>query len=598
MRVRLPIVLLLALVPTTVQAQGVPEDLLPAGAQIYVRWDGLDAHKQAYANTALGKMLAGDTGVFLNDVVGRIQEGLGALLTVEQLLGGAPPEKLQQMQADATEAAKLFNVIASNGFILSAEVKSLDPPQGRVTLLLMGAGEKPGPVIGSLRLIAGLAKVPVKEKKIEQRTVYQIETPFIHLSWWIEGKHALVQVSTDTPENLVKELTNPKKENQLSSSALYQRVKGFDKFRTSARAYVDMASLVKLGSTRGGPVAKMLDDLGLTSIKSLVLYSGFDGNAERGLVEMDVPGPRKGLLALAKGKPFRLSDVPALPPDVVSWSMSNLDLAAGYDVIVQTIEAILGLVEPEQVGQVKAAIQQMNAVLGIDLKRDLLEALGDQFVQYTSPDEGPLSLGITVMFKVKDKKKLQESMEQVVKGLAKTVGADVRLKKRTYRGVEVREVHVKEQGFFFVPTWAIHGDWVVISFFPQAVNGYILRATGELDAWKPGPQTAASFEKLPREVTSISWSDPRPSIKQLLSIAPFVAGLANSFNPEPFVEVGTLPNAQEATRFLFPNVSVGTDDGKTVRLDSRASLSLPFEITGVDTYFAAFFLASVARFGF
>jgi len=35
---------------------------------------------------------------------------------------------------------------------------------------------------------------------------------------------------------------------------------------------------------------------------------------------------------------------------------------------------------------------------------------------------------------------------------------------------------------------------------------------------------------------------------------------------------------------LFPNVSVTTDDGKVLRLDSRTSLQLPFDLAGIDTY--------------
>src|SRR6516162_7148416 len=49
------------------RAEDPPEQLLPATAQLYLRWDGIDAHKDAYRKTALGKMLAGDTGTFINE---------------------------------------------------------------------------------------------------------------------------------------------------------------------------------------------------------------------------------------------------------------------------------------------------------------------------------------------------------------------------------------------------------------------------------------------------------------------------------------------------------------------------------------------------
>ena len=42
---------------------------------------------------------------------------------------------------------------------------------------------------------------------------------------------------------------------------------------------------------------------------------------------------------------------------------------------------------------------------------------------------------------------------------------------------------------------------------------------------------------------------------------------------------------------------ITTDDGKVLRQETRASLSLPFDVTGIDTY-ALFLFASLGRFAF
>jgi hypothetical protein len=123
-----------------------------------------------------------------------------------------------------------------------------------------------------------------------------------------------------------------------------------------------------------------------------------------------------------------------------------------------------------------------------------------------------------------------------------------------------------------------------VAAYPQPVQGYVLRSRGEMAVWKPSPQTVASFEKLPREFIAASYSDPRPSLRQVFSLAPLIAAAVESFNPDLGFEVGSLPNTQEALRHLFPNVSVVTDDGKTVRLEDRGSLILSVELTGIDTY--------------
>jgi hypothetical protein len=111
-----------------------------------------------------------------------------------------------------------------------------------------------------------------------------------------------------------------------------------------------------------------------------------------------------------------------------------------------------------------------------------------------------------------------------------------------------------------------------------------MRANGELPSWQPDASVTANLDKFPKEFHSISVSDPRPTVSQVLALAPAVLGLLNTFLPDLRLDVGLLPNAQEATRHLFPNVSVVSDNGKTLRMETRASLALPFALAGLDAY--------------
>jgi hypothetical protein len=179
------------------------------------------------------------------------------------------------------------------------------------------------------------------------------------------------------------------------------------------------------------------------------------------------------------------------------------------------------------------------------------------------------------LVKVKDAKKLQASLDQAAKALTRIPGAEMAQKKKTYHGIEVRELQLKAPGIFYTPTYAIHKDWLVFSLFPQPVQGYLLRASGEIPAWKPSQRLSESLDKFPGEYVSVSVSDPRPKVKFILSLAPIIASAVNSFAGGIF-DVSSLPNAHEVTRHLFPNVTITTDDGTTLRMESRASLALPF----------------------
>jgi hypothetical protein len=585
-------VFLLALVGP-VRAADAPEDLLPAGTQLYVRWDGTVAHKDAYAKTALGKMLAGDTGKFVSGVFNQMQDTVGGLLTVQSLLGGAAPEKLQKLQADATEATKLLPLLGQNGFIFAVEARGLEPPDGQVTIILPNIGDNSKPFLGLLRLIAGVADLEIKEQKIEERAVSHIQAGPVQAAWWIEGKHGVVTGGTMPPEAVVKRMTGSG--DKLTGNPLFKKVQSFNQFETGARAFLDVAAIAKIARTRGADVAKLIEDLGLDNLRSLTFYSGFDGEAERGLTELDVEGPRKGLLRLTTGKTFKLADVPPIPDDVVSWSMTNFDTVTLYDVGVKTAEHIVKLVSPDDLPKVKEILDQADKLVGVNIRNDLLGNLDGQVLHYNSPAEGPFTLGQTFLLKVKDADKVQAALEQAIKGIGQATGADVSIKKKKYRGVELREVHVRQQGFFFKPTYAVHKDWLVVGYFPQQVHGYILRATGEVPSWKPGPHLQAAFDKLPKEFVSVSVSDPRPTVKQFLSIAPIIGGAIDSFLPDVKFDVSTLPNAHEATRHLFPNVSVASDDGKRIRQETRASLALPIDVTGLDLYVVGLGLGFVTR---
>jgi hypothetical protein len=585
---------LLLLFPALSRAQQEPEDLLPVGTQVYLRWDGIDAHRTAYSQTALGKMLQGDTGRFLANVLTQLQDLSGSLLTVEQLFQGVPPERLQRIRADAAEVPKLLPLLAQHGLVIGVEMRSLDPPAVQGMLIVPDAGVQPAPLFGTLHLVAGLLKLDVKETKIAGRRIHHLEAGPVQLAWWTEGKHAVVSAGTDHPQTVLKRIQGS--DPRLSTNPLFKKVHTFNQFETGARAFVDVAALTKLAQSRGKEMAKLMSDLGLDQVQSWTMYSGFDGEAERSVSELTMSGSRKGILRLVSGKPFKLTDLPPVPPDAVAWSATNFDAGVFYDTGVQAVESIVAALSPDDVPKVKGFLQIADGALGISLRNDLLGALGEQFMQYTSPAEGPFSFGQTFLFKVKNANKLQGSFEQAVKALAKLIGVDATLKKTTYRGVTLHELQVRQPGFFFVPTFAIHNDWLVIGYFPQAVQGYVLRATGELPRWQPDRRVQAALDRLPKEFISITVTDPRPGMKQLLALAPLAGSALKSLVPDARFEVGMIPNGHEATQHLFPNVSVVSDEGTTLRSETRASLQLPIEqLTGLDTY--ALFLIGFGVFG-
>ena len=414
------------------RAQEAPEDLLPAGTQVYLRWDGVDAHRDAYAKTAMGQMLAGDTGKFITSVIGLLQDNLGALVTVEQLLKGSSPSRLMKLQTDAAQAPKLIDQLTKHGFILAGDVRKLDPIEAQVR----SSSRTPAPNRGrsSVCWVCRRACQEVKPRmKKSMASPCGVGSSRASMSSsWAAGKHMILTVGTDAPADCVKRSTA--KDARLSSNPLYQRVHGFNKYETGGRAFLDVESLVKEAKSRGDDVGKLLDDLGLEGVKNVVLYSGFDADAERGLIEAELTGPRKGIVKMLDGKPFTLADAPPLPQDVTSWSMTRFEPTTLYDVALLTAENILKLVSPEDLPKVKELAKQADELLDVEVRDELLASLGDRFAMYTSPGDGPLNLGQVFLFQVKDAAKLQAALNKAIKGAGRLTGTDLGINKRDYHG--------------------------------------------------------------------------------------------------------------------------------------------------------------------
>ena len=98
------------------------------------------------------------------------------------------------------------------------------------------------------------------------------------------------------------------------------------------------------------------------------------------------------------------------------------------------------------------------------------------------------------------------------------------------------------------------------------------------------------------QINAVSVVDPRPTVEQVLSLAPLLtrmfttlSGTGNDF------DIALIPNTQSVTDSLTHNVTVVVDDGKTVRFEGYSSLPMPLQLAGLETYA---YLIAVQLFSF
>lgn len=565
---RLLTVGLLLLLPQVALAQNVPERLLPGGSQIYLHWDGVAKHRANFDKTAVGKMLQEDTGKFL-----------GALGTyIHDLMNVGLQQVDPNIAALIKEVPGILSTMHHHGLVLGIEVKSIVPPQVEGVLVFPQAGGPKGSLVPVLNKIVRLANLDPKETKVGKRTVHELANEVVHFGWWTEANNDVVLVVGTTP---VVDVAKASPKASFAQSKSYARLAAFKEFPVWVRGQVDIAGLLQKVGDLSPDADKLIGALGLRALEGITFQTGFTGPAERSVVEIHTSAPRKGLLNLMNQKTISLADLPPLPSDVTSFSASNFNLRSFFDGGITVAEAVAnvffaGAFDP------KESVRQVEGLLGVKFGEDLFGSFGDMFVSYSSPAEGPLGLGGVYLFKVKDEKKLAETLESLFKSIPPLPGVDVLYKKRPYRGGDVMELKVKtEAGEFPIAAMTIHKSWFMLANYPQSVYGFILRSNGELPTWKADAKLTKALAAFPKEFTAIAVSDPRPTAQGVLSLVPSLMTLANSILPNvlpgaPIFDVGVIPHAQDAVRHLFPNITVTTDDGKKIRSDTRASLALPF----------------------
>jgi hypothetical protein len=515
------------------------------------------------------KMVQGETGVFLDELWKYAQENLKTAAQNEP--------KVEPLLRDFS---KLIVTLYKNGLVFAVEVDQINPPLVQTVLVFPNAAGESGTLIPLIQKIGEETKADVKTTKVGKRFVNHVQVQFLQVGWWAQGEDAIIFLGTTNPVDYAKAIDG--KKTGIASSPLYKKVISFKEFPTATRGYFDVASVLKVGSDFALPAAKIIDELGVKGIKSITFVSGFDGPAERSVIDVDIPGPRKGLLSLASQKKISLKDLPVLPNDLTGFSAGSISLNKSYDIITKLIDGVLGVAAPDKVEEVKDAIKAFEGAVGVDIDKDLFSNFGEVVVSYSSPSDGFLGTGAVIAIQVKDGKKMIATIEKLAKAIPQNPLGEVTLKRKAYHGGEIVQLGIAgPQVNSHFATIGIYKNWFVYSQYPQPIKGFILRQEGVLPAWKANESLTKVLARFPSEFNSISISDPRPTVQCVLSIAPFALNLINAVGPfgvpgyRPF-DIELVPNSQEATRHLFPNVTISTDDGKHQRTETRGSLLLPF----------------------
>jgi hypothetical protein len=616
-----------------------PEKLLSPTTQLFVRWDGITAHNDAYKKSFWGGLMAGPTGGSIRTLLAEWPKLLGNSQLADPLVEGKPLEELKTTIADFKNATKIIDLIVDKGAIVGLEVREPKPtlkgvgqalgglfngelpsseilaPDVQLFVLVPNVAERAEVPFATIRQLLAKSETKIEPFAIAGRNGFRIarseenDSPAsVSIAWWVEGKHFVLYVGTTKLETTVDGVAANARKGGITEHPLFQQCMKNPGYESVTRGFVDTGRLISLVKMLAGPfvpgLGQRIDDLGFGNLKSIVFNSGFEGKESRATYEFNLPGERKGLAKILKPQPLGLKDLPPLPPDMTRFSALRIDPTATYDAAISVLETLqrntpFGTEDDAKSSAEKIRLRreylmkEVDALAGVSIKNALLPHLGDKLVIFNSPTEGLSVLGTVVCISLKDPAKFKAATDRIHRGLETRVGAPVKVRKKMLCGVEIRELYCRE--FYIVtPTYAIVGDWLVLSLHPQPVQGFVLRAKGELPAWKPDTATAARLAKLPADACGLQYCDPRATVQNLCCVGPLALNTLSAFvdvrisgdgeSPYNPIDIGLIPNAHELSKHLFPNLTITRDDGKTIRIEVNESFSMPLEIIGFEPF--------------
>ena len=242
--------------------------------------------------------------------------------------------------------------------------------------------------------------------------------------------------------------------------------------------YADVAELVaavdKAVDSYGEPAAKenwpkVRDAVGFKSVKHFVWSSGFDGKDWLDHAFVHAPEPRTGLVALADPTPLSEAALKTIPVTATRAGAAKFDVAK----LIAGLRKAIGDVEPQATERVDQALAEVSKAIGMDVQKDLLAVVGDEWVYYTDPLTGGRGVGgLVLVNRLKDARKAETAfakLERLVNDqLAKNIkekDVAVRFLTTTSGGTTIHYLGTP----LLSPAWAVKDGFLVIGLYPQIV---------------------------------------------------------------------------------------------------------------------------------
>jgi prepilin-type processing-associated H-X9-DG protein len=468
-------------------------DRMPADAILYIGWAGVEKTAPGFAGSHLEAVL-GDSNLpkVLDDFIPKLLD------------------RIASEDADAAEVVEVIrgvmgpmwrhpSAIAFAGF----EIGNAGPTP-RLILLSNAGREAPAlkEKIEGLVKKAGPLPCPIHIAQIGD--IVAIVTGYEKMETAIQEAGAGAKSLANDPD-FIKSLS------QVRKDAVVTGYVNVDLLLTVANQGFKMA-----GDDVQGQWLRARDMLGLSSIKSAIWTEGFDKKDWSTQIFLAVPAPRKGLFAsMLDSREVSKDIISVIPKNATMAGATHFDIAA----LVAGLRRAVAAFDAGTATQIDQAIEQVNTTVGLDIPKDFLGSLGDEWAYYVDPAvAGNGIVGATLVNKLKDPAKVSASIDKLEKFINGVIAEQLANEKPkltlAFRQQKINQTTVHYMGLPLVePSWAVEDGYLYVALYPEVVAAAArhVSAKGESIAANPDyvnlrsrlgdhPASTFQFVDLPRLV--------------------------------------------------------------------------------------------------
>lgn len=230
-----------------------------------------------------------------------------------------------------------------------------------------------------------------------------------------------------------------------------------------------IANVAKTADPNAGDTfVKVRQSLGLTGLKRVIATSGFDGKDWGTMAFVEAPEPRTGLLKLISSEPMSQQTLAIIPQSATMAGAGRADLSS----LLPTLRQTLREVHPEMADQCDEMLKNLTQQSGVDIEKDLIGSLGDEWAYFTDPTIGGTGLGsLTVVNRLKDPSRFEHSLikmqdfalQQIESMLGPAANVHLHFESVQIDGMTIHYLAVP----LLAPCWVVHDGRLYVAAFPQ-----------------------------------------------------------------------------------------------------------------------------------